>query len=164
MTKKTPHLLDIGRWPKWKQIALFLVVFVLGMAALEYAKSMRRGTPADTSMGIAQKLHQEAANSPAPDFMYVSDKAKAGDYQAQRNLAYGYAAQPYPGQEKNRLLACAWYLVVLNSNHPQADGGDVSNVETYCGALDADSLNTAKSRATQFLAEISAAQKLTKLP
>lgn len=164
MAEKTNDSQGIGSWPKWKQIAVFVVVFVLGMAVLEYAKSKLRDEPVDPSTDIALKLQQETATSHAPDFVAVQDRAKAGDYQAQRNLAYGYAALPYPGQEKNRLLACAWYLVVVNSNHPQADGSDISNVETYCGALESDLLDTAKHRATQFLAEIAASQKLTKLP
>jgi len=81
-------------------------------------------------------------------------QAHAGDYQAQRNLAYGYAAQPYPGQEKNSVLACAWYLVVANSGSPKVDAGDASNANLYCGRIDGDLLATAKARATQLLAEI----------
>lgn len=159
--KKSP--LDIGSWPRWKQIVFFVVAVVLGMAALEYAKVALRGEPPQTADEIVQKL-QEVPDTPPVQFMDVIDQAKAGDYQAQRNLAYGFAASPYPGQQKNRVLGCAWYLVVLNSGHPQADESDTSNAQTYCGPLDADLLDTAKYYATKFLAEITAAQKLTKLP
>lgn len=103
---------------------------------------------------IAKKLQQAAESISAPDFMSILDAAKRGDYQAQRNLAYGYVAYPYPGQEKNRVLGCAWYLVVLNSGHPQANVGDEGNVQTYCGALEKDLLETAKTRASQFIGEI----------
>jgi hypothetical protein len=68
-------------------------------------------------------------------FEGVESLAKRGDYQAQRNLAFGYASLPYKGQEKNPLLACAWYLVVLHSGSPKLDEGDAGNVQVYCGRL-----------------------------
>ena len=71
----------------------------------------------------------------------------AGDYQAQRNLAYGYASWPYKGQDKNPLLGCAWYLVVLNSGSPRVGEGDVGNVRVYCEKLDSNSQSAAKAQA-----------------
>lgn len=66
----------------------------------------------------------------------VKALAMKADYQAQRNLAYGYAAFPYKGQIENPLLACAWYQVVLHSGSPKLHAGDVGNVQVYCGKLD----------------------------
>ena len=135
--------------------------FAISLVALLLAAGCQKSQPepsASTADEIAQKLQQAAASAPASDFMAVLDAAKRGDYQAQRNLAYGYAARPYPGQEKNRVLGCAWYLVVLNSEHPQANAGDESNVQTYCGSLEKDLLETSKTRASQFLGEIKAAK------
>lgn len=79
----------------------------------------------------------------------VEKKAMAGDYQAQRNIAYGYGSYPYPGQAKNPVLACAWYLVVLHSGSQKAGEGDVSNVSVYCGnsKLDGNSQELAKVKA-----------------
>ncbi|MCK6435989.1 hypothetical protein [Rivihabitans pingtungensis] len=76
----------------------------------------------------------------------VERKALHGDYQAQRNLAYGYAAWPYQGQSKDPVLACAWYLVVLNSGSPKVGPGDLGNVSVYCGKgkLDGEGLELAK--------------------
>lgn len=76
----------------------------------------------------------------------VEKKALAGDYQSQRNLAYGYASYPYPGQSKDPVMACAWYLVVQYSGSPRVGDGDVGNVSVYCGKgkLDANSLEFAK--------------------
>ena len=73
----------------------------------------------------------------------IEQQAMAGDYQAQRNLAYGYVAWPYTGQTKNPITGCAWYLVVLNSGSPQLGPGDVGNVQVYCGRLDPDSKSAA---------------------
>ena len=73
--------------------------------------------------------------------------AYKGDYQAQRNLAYGYVAFPYEGQIMNQILGCAWYLVVLHSGSPQVHEGDVGNVRVYCGRLDADAQTAAVAQA-----------------
>lgn len=82
------------------------------------------------------------------NFKPVEVLALQGNYQAQRNIAYGYAATPYRGQDQNPLLACAWYLVILHSGSPKVDAGDVGNVRVYCGRLDADSraAGTAQAR------------------
>lgn len=111
------------------------------------------------TQSVAANTEQQ---STAPDFISILEAAKRGEYQSQRNLAYGYAAHPYPGQEKNRVLGCAWYLVVLNSDHPQLNIGDETNVQTYCGGLDKDLLETSKYRAEQFLGEIKATRNLAK--
>jgi len=65
------------------------------------------------------------------------DAAMKGDYQAQRNLAFGYATG---GQQfrVNKGAACSWYLLILRSDSPKLNVGDVGNVDVYCGKLDAD--------------------------
>jgi len=73
--------------------------------------------------------------------------AMKGNYQAQRNIAYGYASYPYKGQEKNPLLACAWYLVVLHSGSPKLDEGDIGNAKFYCDDLKVESRAAATSQA-----------------
>jgi hypothetical protein len=89
-----------------------------------------------------------------PTFGEVSIAAENGDYQAQRNLAYGFVALPYEGQNKNQVLGCAWYLVVFNQGHQQVHDGDRGNVDTYCGRLEPDLLETAKHHAQNFLEKI----------
>lgn len=76
-----------------------------------------------------------AADQPT-DFDGVKAQAYKGDYQAQRNLAYGYASAPYKGQAKDQATACAWYLVVIRSDSPKLNAGDIGNVATYCEKLD----------------------------
>lgn len=64
-------------------------------------------------------------------FTAIRDLAMKGNYQAQRNLAFGYATGDQ-GIKKNHSLACAWYLLILRSDSPKLDSGDVGNVEVYC--------------------------------
>lgn len=102
---------------------------------------------------------KQAVTVDKTEFMAVMDAAKTGDYQAQRNLAYGYASAPYPGQEKNRVLACSWYLVIANSGNERIGDADRSNANVYCGALEKELLETAKTNASQLLEEIYGAGK-----
>lgn len=87
-----------------------------------------------TAIALFTSLTAFAQDQPA---IYEDVKALAmkGDYQAQRNIAYGYAAYPYKGQDKNPLLACAWYLVVLHSGSTKLNQGDIGNVQVYCEKL-----------------------------
>lgn len=87
-------------------------------------------------------------------FKSVESAAMKGDYQAQRNLAYGYASFPYEGQIKNPMLACAWYTVVLNSGSPMLGPGDVGNVNVYCGKLDALSRSAAEEQSRVLFSQI----------
>jgi hypothetical protein len=85
--------------------------------------------------------------------------ALAGNYQAQRNLAYGYVSWPYPGQKKDPIRGCAWYLVVKHSKHKQYNAGDEGNLKVYCGQLDASSLDASKSLASEYLQAIAKTKK-----
>ncbi|CAB3962935.1 hypothetical protein BLA9940_07078 [Burkholderia aenigmatica] len=71
---------------------------------------------------------QTVAAAPSPQ-TYLP-KALAGDYQAQRNLAYTYGADL-----RDFSKACSWYLLILRSDSPSLNIGDLSNAETYCGML-----------------------------
>lgn len=77
----------------------------------------------------------------------VTEQALKGDYQAQRNLAYGYAALPLPGQKKDTALACSWYLLVLRSDSSKLNVGDVGNARTYCDPLDFEARLKAERKA-----------------
>ncbi|MDQ2139860.1 hypothetical protein RBI14_17000 [Alcaligenaceae bacterium B3P038] len=70
-----------------------------------------------------------------------------GDYQAQRNRAYGYVDFAYEGQDKNPMLGCAWYIVILYSGDQRVNQRDVGNVKVYCGKLDKLEQNAAIGQA-----------------
>lgn len=99
---------------------------------------------------IAQALNQADSNN----FKTVLDLAMKGDYQAQRNIAYGYADYPYKGQNKNAILGCAWYLVVLNSGSSKLHAGDTGNVRVYCGQLNETSQQAALVQAKKLYKKI----------
>lgn len=61
----------------------------------------------------------------------LEKKALAGDYQSQRNLAY-YLTTGEEGVKADPVMACAWRIVILKSNHPQADASDAGNKQFDC--------------------------------
>ncbi|WP_445372718.1 hypothetical protein ACH518_09540 [Methylomonas sp. HW2-6] len=159
---------------KWYEV---LGGLVIGIAAIAYMATKEQADYLPTTAPATQLASQpDATSTPVPDgypygvdqtdpdnFGQVMQLALRGNYQAQRNIAYGFAAQPYHGQQKNPVLACAWYLVVLNSGSKHLGIGDASNAEIYCGKLEPDLLETAKQHASHFAAEIAENTKFGKL-
>lgn len=88
-----------------------------------------------------------AATANAEDVAAVSARAARGDYQAMRNLAYGYVAWPLPGQKKDAVQGCAWYLLVLRSESSKLNAGDLGNVKVYCDPLSFDERLAAERKA-----------------
>jgi len=88
------------------------------------------------------------------EFQNILKKAMTGDYQAQRNIAYGFADYPYKGQDKNPTLACAWYIVILESGSTKIHQGDIGNVQVYCGKLNQQELYVAKNQARNLYEKI----------
>tara|TARA_R100000388_G_scaffold48740_1_gene36515 strand:+ start:411 stop:779 length:369 start_codon:yes stop_codon:yes gene_type:complete len=85
-------------------------------------------------------------------FEEVQAAALRGDYQAQRNLAFGYSSWSYDGQEKNPILACAWRIVILLSE--RADETDQMNYEVYCGQLSKQHYYLATVKADKLISSI----------
>lgn len=86
-------------------------------------------------LALAWLFSWGVASAQANAFEDLRAKALAGDYQAQRNLAFGYSSAPYRGQPRNPLLACAWRIVIVHSGSDRVDDSDVGNEQVYCGGL-----------------------------
>jgi hypothetical protein len=94
------------------------------------------------------KASRAANETAAPNVYATRDalekKALAGDYQAQRNLAYSLGHD----EPTNAMQACAWRLVILGSGSEQVDDTDLSNKRVDCNRkLAADALYAATTRA-----------------
>lgn len=94
------------------------------------------------------------ADAAPAGFEQVEAAAMKGDYQAQRNLAYGYVALPYPGQQKNPLLGCAWYQLIVHSGSDRIDEGDIGNARVYCNRLKPDEREAATAQARQLFKRV----------
>ena len=141
-------------------VMLMLANSVLFNKVIDEAKEECKVSASEQSI---QEYSYDANNAGSNNFSAIDDLANRGNYQAQRNLAYSFSYFPYPGQKKNPVLGCAWYLVVLNSGSPKVDSTDQDNVNLWCGKLEPDLLKTSKYWASKFLAKIDEKTKLGKL-
>src|SRR2546421_868971 len=84
----------------------------------------------------------------------LEKQALAGDYQAQRNLAY-YLSTGAEGHPTNPVTACAWRIVILKSGHAKADASDTSNKTFDCERkLNPQQLREAEAQANALLKKI----------
>jgi len=89
-----------------------------------------------------------------PDTNAIEKQALAGDYQAQRNLAY-YLSTGADGHSINPILGCAWRIVILKSKHAKADATDTNNKSFYCDRkLDQQQLIQAEAEVNAILNKI----------
>mgnify|MGYP006976758449 CR=1 FL=1 len=88
------------------------------------------------------------------EFLADYVKAKAGDYQGQRNVAWFLHRGDSPPIKRNPIQACAWRLVIVSAGHAQVGPGDTGNVRIECGRLSEAERAAAQARATQLLREI----------
>jgi len=86
----------------------------------------------------------------------LEKKALAGDYQAQRNLAYSLGHD----EPTNTMQACAWRIVILGSGSAEVDDSDLANKRLDCNRkLAADALYAAGMRAVAIGEKIDARRK-----
>lgn len=88
------------------------------------------------------------------DFESVKNAAMSKDYQAQRNLAYGYVSYPYKGQDMNPILGCAWYKLIILSGSDKVNVTDTNNVDVYCNKLPAIQKEAAENQARELKKKI----------
>lgn len=96
------------------------------------------------------------AEAQRPTFKAVRDLAMRGNYQAQRNIAFGYTSNPYPGQDINPMLGCAWRIVIIYSGNEKVDETDIGNHRVYCDRLERTQRIAAEAQAGLLLSKIKA--------
>ena len=104
------------------------------------------------SAGPEAKLSSESTQKDDPNsYEALEGAALAGDYQAQRNLAYTLTTSiPH-----NQILGCAWRIVIVESGSDQVDQSDTGNKQFDCDKkLNADEINAAKAQAKKLQEKI----------
>lgn len=105
--------------------------------------------------GILVAVSSIASASSLSEFEALEKSAKAGDYQAQRNVAYWLSGGNGGSPPLNPVLACAWRLVILESGNASVDSSDVGNKQLYCDKkLDADGMKAAQAQAASLRKQI----------
>lgn len=81
------------------------------------------------------------------------DLATKGDYQGQRNVSFCLSVGCDGAIIVNKVLACAWRIVIIESGHLKMDDTDTANYNLYCGPqyLDEAGLTAARAQARQIM-------------
>ncbi len=86
----------------------------------------------DTSEPTTAQMNQFIVNEYQKSRFELEKLARQGDYQAQRNLAFGHATDPEVAGA-DRADGCAWYIVLYNSGSPEiVEDLDLANIKLYC--------------------------------
>jgi len=97
----------------------------------------------------AKKADTERVASNIGELKQLERKARGGDYQARRNLAYRYQQGDFSAQP-DYVTACAWREIILDSGGEQVDASDISNRDFACGRMPAGSEGRVKALKKQF--------------
>lgn len=99
----------------------------------------------------AKPSSEPAQEADPNNYEELERAALAGDYQAQRNLAYTLTTSiPH-----NQILGCAWRIVIVESGTDQVDQSDTGNKQFDCDKkLNADEINAAKAQAKKLQEKI----------
>tara|TARA_R110002051_G_scaffold183589_1_gene253113 strand:+ start:7589 stop:8098 length:510 start_codon:yes stop_codon:yes gene_type:complete len=86
----------------------------------------------DTSEPTTAQMNQFIVDEYQKSRFELEKLARQGDYQAQRNLAFGHATDPEVAGA-DRADGCAWYIVLYNSGSPEiVEDLDLANIKLYC--------------------------------
>ena len=88
------------------------------------------------------------------DFKQVQAAALKGDYQAIRNLGFGYSQWPMKGQKKDTVQACAWYLALQFTGSPKLNTSDFGNAWISCKQLSPGEYDKAAPMALEILKKL----------
>jgi hypothetical protein len=73
--------------------------------------------------------------------------AITGQYEGQRNVSFCMSTGCEGAIKINKILGCAWRVVILESGHLSADSSDTANLQYYCGREHIDQTEQAAARA-----------------
>ena len=88
--------------------------------------------------------------------------AISGDYQGQRNVSYCLSTGCSDAIAQNKILGCAWRIVIIDTGHLSLDQSDTANLKYFCGKeqVDETSLRAAQAQARVILQNIPKKRKL----
>ncbi len=120
---------------------------------------MAKGFTAEPKLAVLESKEEADAaerkrlSEGAAALAELEKKALAGDYQAQRNLAYSLAIGA-DGAPYEPVKACAWRAVIIASASSKVSDGDHRNVQQNCGKLDDEGRQQAQVLAEQILTRV----------
>ncbi|CDZ61411.1 Hypothetical protein NGAL_HAMBI2605_14910 [Neorhizobium galegae bv. orientalis] len=90
------------------------------------------------------------------------DNAITGVYQGQRNVSFCLSTGCNDAIRQNKILGCAWRIVIIETGHLKADSTDTANLNYYCGReqVDETGRRAANAQARTMMKNLGVAQRL----
>lgn len=125
-----------------------LAILVLSACSEPSTPPAQRSPSAESQAALSSEPPQEVEPN---SYEELEKSALAGDYQAQRNLAYTLTTST----PHNPILGCAWRIVIVESGSAQVDQSDTGNKQFDCDKkLNQDEINAAKAQAKELQKKI----------
>ncbi len=126
-------------------------IFTAAIAAWSFSASAAEWPPVTEYVNSATDCAAQA-NTSNCDYTKQAwpndyEKAKKGDYQGQRNVAFCLSTGCDGAIRQNKILGCAWRFVILESGHLSVDSSDTTNLKYYCGPENVDTAGRAAAEA-----------------
>lgn len=126
-------------------------LFIAGFAAWSFGASAAEWPAVSDYINTMSDcaIQRNASNCNYTKAVWPSEyeKAKRGDYQGQRNVAFCLSTGCDGAIRQNKILGCAWRFVILESGHLSADSTDTTNLKYYCGPENVDTAGRAAAEA-----------------
>lgn len=126
--------------------------FLLLLVPLLIGTNQSRADQAADHLGTCISASNEAScKADRQQFAKEYQEAYKGNYQAQRNAAYCLSTGCDGAVRQNKILGCAWRIVIVTSGSPKVDSSDTANLKHNCGQLSEVEFIAAKTQASNII-------------
>lgn len=110
-------------------------------------------TYVDTAVQCSQSSNSARCQHTRDTWEADYDEAIAGGYRAQKHVALCLSTGCDEAIQPDKMLGCAWRIVIADARHVQADSTDATNLNRFCGTdyLDDNGKLAAASQAKAML-------------
>lgn len=110
-------------------------------------------TYVDTTVQCSQSSNPDRCQHTRDTWKTDYDEAIAGGYRAQKHVALCLSTGCDMAIQPDKVLGCAWRIVIADTKHAQADSPDATNLNRFCGTdyIDATGKLAAASQAKAML-------------
>jgi len=113
-------------------------------------------TYVDTTVQCSQSSNPARCQHTRNQWKAEYEEAIAGGYRAQKHVALCLSTGCDEAIQPEKMLGCAWRIIIADARHPQPDDMDAINLNRFCGTayLDEKEKLAAASQAKAMLQQI----------
>ena len=90
-------------------------------------------TYVDTTVQCSQSSNPARCQYTRDTWKAKYDEAIAGGYRAQKHVALCLSTGCDEAIQPDKMLGCAWRIVIADARHAEADSTDAMNLDRFCG-------------------------------